>query len=175
MPVFARTKITIEEDCMPPRPRITLNYSGPNPHKAYPKILEILRNNLKVKDENIQEKDFKWDRSSLPEKFSVVIEVIKDFDKFTHMLLLIKVEGNVKPSKEFEYEGSVMVDVDGVIRTEYPQDSIWERSFLYEMLRTFWHKVFYQDQRFKYREQCRDFMLTIQNEMKAFFNIMQKV
>lgn len=174
MPIFARTKITIEEECMLPRRKIELNYSGPNPQNIYPKIMEILRRTLKVKDENIQEKEYKWDRSTIPEKFNSTIEVIKDFDKNTYMWLLIVIKGSIRPSKEFEKEGDVSVVIDGVIRTEYPQDTVWERSFPYEVLRTFWHKIFYQSQRYKYREQCRDSMLIIQNEIKSFFNILLK-
>lgn len=174
MPIFARAKITIEEDCMLPTPKLWLTYSGPNPQKVYPKIMEILKTTLKIRPENIQEKEYKWDRSTVPEKFSAAIEAFKDFDKFTYMLIWIDFSGTVKPSKEFEKEGEVTVVLDGVIRTDYPQDTIWEKSLFYEIFRTFWHKVFYQNQRYKFREMCRDAMLTLQTEIRAFLNILPK-
>jgi len=175
MPIFARTKLMIEEDCLQPRPKMIMNYSGPNPQNSYKKLIEMVRTHLKIGPENIQEKEFKWDRSGIPEKFSAAFEIIKDFDKFTHMLLGVSLSGDIKPSKDFGYEGSVTIEIDGVVRTEYPQDTIWQRSLPYEMLRTFWHRVFYQDKRYKYREQCRELMFTLQNEMKGFFNILAKV
>lgn len=174
MPIFARTKITIEEDCMLPTPKITLNYSGPNPQKVYPKIMELLRVNLKVKPENIQEKEYKWDRAGVPEKFSGAIEAFKDFDKFSYMMLMIDFAGTVRPSKEFGKEGELKVVFDAVLRTDYPQDSVWEKSLLYEIFRTFWHKAFYQEMRYKFREQCREAMVTLQSEIKAFLNILPK-
>ncbi len=174
MPIFARTKMTIEEDCMLPSPKIRLSYSGPNPQKVYPKIMELLTTKFRFKNENIQEKDFKWDRSSVPEKFSASFEAFKDYDKFTHIFLSVDVSGSVKPSKEFGKEGETTVVIDGVIRTDYPQDTVWEKSLPYEILRVFWHKVFYQDQRYKFREMCRDEMLAMQKDLKEFFNILPK-
>jgi hypothetical protein len=174
MPIFARAKLTIEEDCLLPSPKIWLTYSGPNPQKAYAKIMEILKTNLQMKPENIQERDFKWDRGTVPEKFSGSIEAFKDFDRFTYMLMWIDFNGEVRPSKEFGKEGTFKVSLDSVIRTDYPQDTVWERSLVYEIFRTFWHKAFYQERRYVYREQCRDLMLTAQREIKSFLNILPK-
>jgi len=83
MPVFARTKLLMEEPCTTLPPKIQLNYSGPNPQKAYPKIIDILIKSLAVPRENIQEKDFKWDRLTDVEKFIAKLEIFKDFDKFS--------------------------------------------------------------------------------------------
>jgi hypothetical protein len=174
MPIFARAKLTIEEDCLLPSPKIWLTYSGPNPQRAYAKIIEILKTNLKMKPENIQERDFKWDRAGVPEKFSGSIEAFKDFDKFTYMLMFIDFSGDVRPSKEFGKEGNFKLSLDAVMRTDYPQDTVWEKSLIYEIFRTFWHKVFYQERRYVYREQCRDLMLATQREIKAFLNILPK-
>lgn len=174
MPIFARQKLTIEEDCLLPSPKIWLSYAGPNPQKAYAKIQEVLKDQLKVKPENIQERDFKWDRAGVPEKFSGSIEAFKDYDRFSYMLIWIDFNGTVRPSKEFGKEGELKVSLDAVIRTDYPQDTVWERSLIYEMFRTFWHKIFYQEQRYVYREQCRDSLLTVQREIKAFLNILPK-
>jgi len=52
------------------------------------------------------------------------------------------------------------------LRTEYPQDSVWQKSILYEMLRIFWHKSFYIDQRNKYMEDGRREMARFVEEVK---------
>ncbi len=174
MVIFARTKLTIEEDCMLPTPKLLLNYSGPNPQKVYPKIMELLKSVLKIKPENIQEKKFEWSRSAVPEKFSGEIEAFKDLDRFSYILLWVDFSGSVKPSKEFGKEGDIKVVIDGVLRTDYPQDTVWERSLLYEIFRSVWHKIFYEEKRFRYKEVCRDSMLTLQNEIKSFLNILPK-
>lgn len=174
MPIFARQKLTIEEDCLLPSPKIWLTYTGPNPQKGYAKIVELLKTNLKVKPENIQERDFKWDRASVPEKFSGAIEAFRDFDKFSYMLMWVDFSGDARPSKEFGKEGTLKVSLDAVIRTDYPQDTVWEKSLIYEIFRSFWHKVFYQERRYIYREECRKLLITFQNELKAFLNILPK-
>jgi len=175
MPVFARTKLLMEEFCITYRPRLEFTYSGPNPQKIYPKIIDTLQTALRVPKENMQEKEFNWDRSKPEEKFRILWEVIKDFDKFSYMLLMITITGTAKPSKEFEKEGEAKVVIEGLLRTEYPQDTIWERSFFYEVFRVFYHKVFYQEQRRRYIAACRDSMLTLQAEIKSFFNLLPKV
>lgn len=175
MPVFARTKILIEDTCLTYRPRLEFSYTGPNPQKAYPRLIDILVKEIMIPRENIQEKFFKWDREKPTETFQASFEVFKDFDKFSYMQLEITLKGTVKPSKEFGKEGSITITMQGFVRTEYPQDTAWERSFIYEMFRTLWHKIFYREKRMKYMAQCRDWMLSIQDEMKAFFNLLPKM
>ena len=174
MPVFARSKLMLEDRCLTLRPKMEFSYSGPNPDKAYPKLIDILTTDLNVPRENIQEKNFKWDRSTPEEKFSATFEVLKDYDKFTYMYLEISMSGSMKPSEKFGHEGSVRFAIGGMIRTEYPQDTLWERSFFYEMLRTFWHRAFYKNRRYKWLMECRDSMLLIQDELKKFFNLLVK-
>lgn len=174
MPVFARSKLLLEDRCLTMRPKMEFSYSGPNPDKAYPKLMDILTNSLNVPRENIQEKNFKWDRSGPEEKFGASFEIMKDMDKFTYMYIEISMRGSMKPSEKFGKEGSVRFSIGGMIRTEYPQDTLWERSFFYEMMRTLWHKVFYRDRRYKWLLECRDAMLMIQNELKEFFNLLTK-
>lgn len=174
MPTFARSKLTIENTCITYRPHITFSYSGPNPQRAYKKFLKIVVDDLKIPRQNIMEKFVKWDRAEPVEKFTAMWEIVKDFDKFSYMFLEVSMDGTFKPSKEFEKEGDITISLQGIIRTEYPQDSLWERSFVYEILRSFYHKAFYEDRLKQYVSDCRDWMLYIQNEMKNFFNILQK-
>lgn len=174
MPTFARSKLLIENHCITYRPKVSFTFSGPNPQKAYKKLLKIIVDDINIPRQNIQEKYMKWDRSGATEKFRADWEVVKDFDKFSYMFLEIKMEGHVKPSKEFGKEGDVTITMQGIIRTEYPQDTLWERSFVYEALRSFYHKLFYADRVKQYVSDCRDWILFIQSEMKSFFNVLQK-
>ncbi|MBS3055253.1 MAG: hypothetical protein J4452_02045 [Candidatus Aenigmarchaeota archaeon] len=177
MPIFARTKLLIEDECLAPPGvvYITLNYNGPNPDKLYVKIKELIYTIWKVELNELQEKDFSWDRSGGAEKFSVRFEVTKDLDQFSYMYIIIVLSGEARPSKEFGKEGSATVRMEGKMRTEYPQDTIWQRSFFYEMFRVFYHRVIYEDARKRFRETCRENILTFQDEVKSFLNILPKV
>jgi hypothetical protein len=156
------------------RPSMEFSYSGPNPDKAYPKFIDILTSEIQIPRENIQEKSFQWDRSGPEEKFSASFEIMKDVDKFSYIYMEVSMRGSLKPSKEFGKEGTVRFKIGGMVRTEYPQDTLWEKSWFYEMARTFWHRVYYKDRRYKWMAECRDSMLLIQDRLKEFFNLLSK-
>jgi hypothetical protein len=176
MPVFARTKLVIHDDCLvPPEPSfITLNYSGPNPQKIYPYIKKLMLTIFKADEKDLQEREFFWDRSKAEEKFKVKFDLIKDLDTFSFMEVEVSLEGNVKPSKEFGKEGEVKLKIEAWIRTEYPQDTIWQRSLLYEMFRVFYHKVIYEETRKRYKEECKELVGRFATELKSFLNLLPK-
>jgi hypothetical protein len=176
MPVFARTKLLIHDDCLaPPGPAyITLDYSGPNPQNIYKKIRELLMSIWKVGEDEIREKEVSWDRTTATEKFKVKFEVVKDMDTFSFMLITVDLEGEAKHSRQFGKEGTAKIKIESALRTEYPQDTIWQRSLLYEIFRTFYHKLIYEDTRKKYLRQCKEETLRMQEELKSFLSLLPK-
>ena len=173
--VFARTKIMIHDYCMEERPTtLTFNYTGPNPQLAVKKYMELLKQVFKVGDSDVQEKIFNWDRSGKEEKFEIEYEVRKEYDKNSYMWIQGQLDGTVRPSEEFGKEGSVKISINGAIRAEYPQDTFWQRSLLYEMIRVFYHKVLYVSNWDKYMDECRELMKYFIDEMKGFFNILER-
>jgi hypothetical protein len=175
MPIFVRTKLQIHDNCLEPgMPRLTLSYSGPNPQNIYKKIKELFLSVWKVEPSEIQEKNFSWDRTASSEKFNMNFEVVKDLDRYTYMLIVVDLSGEAKPSKEFGKEGPATIRIAGAIKTEYPQDSMWQRSIFYEMFRIFYHKVIYQDTRMKFLQDCNSSIMTFQEEIKSFLNLLPK-
>lgn len=182
MPIFARTKLVIHDDCLevapgaplPGRAYLTLNYSGPNPQYIYYQVKKLFSTVLKAREDEIIEREFKWDRSKAEETFHTVIEFVKDMDKFTFIHILVTLDGSVKPSKEFGKEGDATVKIEGWLRTEYPQDTLWQRSLIYEIFRTFYHKVIYEGTRKKYKKECTSLIMQLQAELKQFLNALPK-
>jgi hypothetical protein len=175
MPIFVRTKLQIHDDCLEPGLiRLILNYNGPNPQNIYKKVKELFVSIWKAEPSEIQEKNFSWDRSAGTEKFSMDFEVVKDKDRYTYMLIEVSLSGEAKPSKEFGKEGTARIQISGAIKTEYPQDSMWQRSIFYEMFRIFYHKVIYEDTRKKFLEECTSSLTTLQEELKSFLNLLPK-
>lgn len=180
MPIFARTKLMIHEDCLSPAPGsflpgipyVDLTYHGPNPQKLYDKIKEIFFTVVKYDPGELQERDFFWDRSTPVEKFRTSFVLTKDMDTFSYVEIIVDLSGEARPSKEFGREGSAFIRLTGRMRTEYPQDTIWQRSLIYEMFRVFYHRVIYEEKRMRYKEQCRDWLQKMQEEIKAFLNIL---
>ncbi len=176
MPVFARTKLMIHEDCLAPpgAPFIFLNYSGPNPQNIYPQVKKLFQTIFKATEAELQERDFSWDRSGPTEKFSVRFDMIRDLDIFSFMQIIVDVSGEAKPSKEFGKEGTATVRIDGRIRTEYPQDTFWQRSLIYEMFRVFYHRIIYEEARRKFKDHCRELITQFRDNLKQFLNILPK-
>ena len=181
MPIFARTKLVIHEDCLgisgspfPGKKFITLEYTGPNPQIAYYQAKKILSQISKIPEGEIIERNFSWDRSGEEEKFSVDFDIIKDMDRFSFIQITVSMKGTIKPSKEFGKEGNLSINIDGILRTEYPQDTLWQRSLLYELFRAFFHKFIYEESRKKYKEECVSLINQIYIELKEFLNVLPK-
>lgn len=175
MPIFTRTKLQIHDDCLTPgMPVLSISYNGPNPQNVYKKIKELFMTIWKVEPSEIQEKNISWDRSSASEKFSMGIEVTKDLDRYSYMVISVDLSGDVKPSKQFGKEGFVSIKIKGAVKTEYPQDTTWQRSIFYEMFRVFYHKAIYQDIRSKYIQDCNSSLMSFQEEIKSFLNLLPK-
>ena len=130
MPVFARTKLLIHDDCFAPpgTPYLTLSYSGPNPQDLYKKIRELLMTVFKVDPGEIQEKEVSWDRTTATEKLKIKFELVKDMDTFSFMIVTVDLKGETKHSRQFGKEGTAEITIEAGLRTEYPQDTLWQRS-----------------------------------------------
>lgn len=173
--VYARSKIMIHEYCFEPHPvKLILNYSGPNPQLAVKKYIELLKVVFNVRDSEIQEKVFNWDRSGKEEKFYIEFELRKDFDKNSFLFIQGILDGTVVPSEEFGREGNIRVQIRGAVRAEYPQDTFWQRSIVYEFFRVLHHKLIYVDRWENYMADCREKMRLFIDEMKAYFNLLRK-
>jgi hypothetical protein len=163
MPQFARTKILLQEDCYRERPeRITINYVGPNPMKIYYKTYELLKAIFRAADSDIQEEKFSWGKGE-KEKFKVRWYLHKDVDIYTYFYVRVDISGYGD-----EKSGKAEIKVKPLLRTEYPQDTIWQRSLLYEMLRVFWHRSFYYKKREEYAEDCRHMVSILSRNIHEF-------
>ena len=175
MPIFARAKLVIQDDCMVPLPAyITLEYKGPNPQELYKKIKELFISVWAVDPGEVQETEFSWDRTAAGEKFTVRFEVIKDLDSFSFIYLTVTLKGEAQHSREFGREGKAQIVIEPLLRTEYPQDTMWQRSLFYEFYRTLYHKLFYVDTRKRYLQQCRETTVRFHEELKSFLNLLPK-
>ena len=162
--VFARTKLMLQDNCFEQDPGdVELNYLGPNPHKLYKMIFTIMKSVFRAADSDVQEEKFSWGKKET-EKFKTRIYLHKDMDKFTHILIRFDLSG-----QGTENSGNAKIRVKSVIRTEYPQDTVWQRSLFYEFMRTLWHNLFYHQKRIGYAEECRHYVVVFQKKMLEVF------
>ena len=144
---------------------LLLKYSGKNPERFYKEIYNLLLVSFRVHEHSIQEKEFHWSKGE-PEKFKIVWEINKDLDKFSYYYITVKLSGESSKT-----HGKAEIEIEGALRTEYPQDTFWQRSLLYEILRMFWHTVFYSSKRDEYLREGRRLLSLFCNQVKALARV----
>ena len=158
--VWARSKLMIEDDLLSPLPIVKIKFSGPNPERFYKELYNLILVSFRVHEHSVQEKEFQWSKGET-EKFSIAWEMNKDLDKFSYYFVNVRLNGEMSKGT-----GKAEVEVEGVLRTEYPQDTLWQRSLLYEVLRMFWHTTFYTSKRDEYLRDGRMLLSLFFNQVK---------
>jgi len=163
--VWARAKLMIEDDLLSPLPVVKIKFSGQNPERFYKELYNLMLLSFRVQEHSIQEKDFQWGKGEV-EKFSIRWEINKDLDKFSYYFVDVRLVGEMSKNT-----GKAEIDVEGVLRTEYPQDTILQRSIFYEILRMFWHTTFYSSKRDEYLREGRRLMSIFCDQVKTLTRV----
>ena len=158
--VWARTKLMIHEDLLKPRNRMTLKFSGPNPEKFYHEIPSLIEAVFRVSEHSIQEKKFNWHKGD-PEKFDVSWQITKDLDMYSYYWISVALKG--VSSKGV---GNAEIVIEAGLRTEYPQDTVWQKSIVYEFGRMFWHTTFYSKRKNSYMFEGRRLLSRFIHDLK---------
>jgi len=161
--VWARTRLSIWDYVFEPVKQISINYTGKSPEKFYKKINELIRTVYAVPEGYVQEKAYDWQKTKEGEKFKISWEVNKMFDQFSYLLVEIELKGS-----ESGGGGQSSIVIKPRVITEYPQDSVWQQSIFYEMVRRFWHSMFYHKKRMQYLDRARELVTNFETELKHF-------
>jgi hypothetical protein len=167
--VWARTKLLIWDYVFEPVKNINIAYSGKSPEKLYKKINELIRTIFNIPEAYIQEKSYKWDKTKDSESFDVSWELTKIYDKFTFMVVEVTLKG-VTDGKE----GKAVVAIKPRMITEYPQDTVWQQNLFYEIMRRFWHTIFYHRQRMEYLDTSKELCIGFESAIKSFMEELRK-
>lgn len=160
--VWARTRLLIWDYIFEPVKRIKINYVGPSPESYYKKTNELIRTVFNVPDAYVQEKEYSWEKGEEAEKFEIAWEVNKLLDMFSYITIEISLKGFVSKG-----QGRANIVMRPRLITEYPQDTVWQNSIVYEMLRRFWHKIFYHQRRMEFLNMGKELVVTFENSLKS--------
>lgn len=164
--VFARAKLALEDNCFIEEPgAVTMRFVGPNVTKIYKKAYELMKSVFNVPDSAIQEVEYNWGKGEKGDKFKVTWWLHKDMDLFSYLYVRLRLWGEGNGGT-----GNAKLEIRSLLRSEYPQDTVWQRSLFYEMLRTLWHRIFYHKKREEYAEECRHSVVLVMKHMKEFFH-----
>lgn len=158
--VWARTKLMIHEDLLRPRAKLTLKFTGPNPEKYYHEVPALLESTFRITEHSIQEKVFSWKKGD-PEVFVIKWEAAKDLDMYSYYWIEAELSGSSSKGV-----GSAELKITAALRTEYPQDTFWQKSIVYEFLRMFWHTTFYAHRKNTYMSEGRRMLSQFVHDLK---------
>ena len=167
--VWARTKLTIWEYCWERNRFLTVYFTGPHPDKFYKKIKELMSKIFNVPEGYIQEVGYNWERGENSERFKLSWEIMKVMDNLSFLKIDVDLKG-----ESIKGEGTAKIEIEPVLITEYPQDTIFQRNIIYEMFRRFWHKMFYDKKRIEYIDLGRKLTTQFEQELKRYGEELKK-
>ena len=77
----------------------------------------------------IQETQYKWAKKEGGDVFQIRWWLHKDLDTYTYIYFRVDLKG-----KGDEKRGDAFIRIKAWLRTEYPQDTFWQRTIIYEMI-----------------------------------------
>src|SRR3989338_6269538 len=167
--VWARTKLLLWDYVFEPVKDIRISYKGPHPERFYKKLNELIRTIFNVPDAYIQETSYTWEKGKDTERFEVNWEVKKLLDTFSYITIEIDLKGF-----SVNGEGKAAIRLKPRLITEYPQDSLWQQSIVYEMLRRTWHRMYYHHKRMEYLYLGRELIINFERSVKQYMEELRK-
>jgi hypothetical protein len=162
--VWASTKLILFDYIYPTYQWVPIEYEGKNVHLLYKKVKEALHEIFRIPLDNLQERSYDWKKTEKGEQFSAEWEAIRQLDEFSYIKMEVKLKGFIGKDKV----GKIKIQYRPALVTEYPQDTFWQQSILYEALRRLWHIIFYRKKRNEYYQLARDLAQQFDTEIKEF-------
>ncbi len=153
--------MVIRDYIFEPRRDLYLFWAGRFPPSIYLDIHQLIRDIFGVPDSHILEMVFDWDAKPDGAKFKIGWRVIKEFDIYSYLRLDINVVGNVEGER-----GKFSMTLKPRFFTEYPQDTIFQQTVLYEILRRAWHVLYYERKIQEYKEESRIMVMQFHKKVK---------
>lgn len=149
----------------------------PNPQDAYNEFVDILIMRCNLEKNDINEKKYEQERKGKTEIVHTEIEAFKPLDKFSKIVIEAEIDIEMTPAQgeEFDYVGDLEIEVEGKVRTEYPQESALQKSILWHAFRVFYEKVLYGDVKENYMDKCDKYMRTVRDELKSYFDMLPTI
>jgi hypothetical protein len=159
-------KKTLKADILAPEHMKTLRYEGNHPSRILKIIPDLIKDVFILTGTKLFEDVIKWDVSGDPVEFFGAWRGKDGKDKRTTVWVDIKVNG--KQSKE-KKEGFVIVYLTAYILTDVSTKGPGGQAVTW-----IYKKAFYSEQRKKYIEEARKRLNTLENEIRRYFEMMER-
>lgn len=149
----------------------------PDPQNAYNELIDILimRNNFPrgLINEELYEHEQDGDTHIIHSE----VEAIKPFDAFSQVVIEFELDIEMTPvrNEEFDYVGDIDLIIEGVVRTEYPQDTTFQKSIISHAFRVFYEKLLYSDVQEIYIQKCNKYVRRLRDGIKSYFDMVPTI
>jgi len=165
------TTIVEELDCFTPRRFITVEYSGPNIREIARKSPTILKQGMMITGTNVFIDDYYVD---VTDPNNVVFHIFwhgfRGMDNKSAMWAWIRLKhGVIHP----DGTGSVRIEFYSKVVTRWERGSILQRNPIYDIILRIYRYIYYDEQRRKYAEQCKEYTEDMIRRMKKMLKLME--
>jgi hypothetical protein len=168
----ARVNTIIEDlDCFAPKRVVTMEYSGPNVRQIVKASPRILRAGMLISGTRTYIDDYYVDVTD-PNNivFHIFWHGIREIDVRSNMLGYIRLKhGVVHP----DGTGSVRIEFYAKLLTTWERGSILQRNPIYALLLKIYKYVYYDEQRRKSIELCKQYEEEMIKRMKKLLKLME--
>lgn len=159
-------KTVLESDVLTPEYKKVLDYSGPHPSRILKELPEIIMTIFKIKNKDVFEDEFRWDRSDDPAGFYMLLRAEDAKDSKSRVWVKLRIVGEQSAK---DMLGKVKIQIVGTLNTEIEYNNSLSRS-----LHWFYNHFFYQKQRIRYMEEARVRLERLADEIRSLFNLMKR-
>jgi len=165
------TTVIEELDCFAPRRVITIEYSGPNIREVARRAPRILREGMMITGTRTYIDDYYVD---VTDPNNIVFHIFwhgtRDMDGRTEMFGWIRLKhGVIHP----DGTGSVRIEFYAKLITKWERDSILQRNPIYSLLMKIYNYIYYDEQRRKYVDQCKEYEQEMIRRMKETLKLIE--
>jgi hypothetical protein len=165
------TTIIEENDCFAPRRVIRIEYSGPNIRQIVRRAPRILREGMMITGTRVYIDDYYVD---VTDPNSITFHIFwhgeRGFDDKSKMLGWVRLKhGVIRP----DGSGSVRIEFYAKMITTWNRSSLLQRNPLYTLLMKIYNYIYYDEQRRKYLNQCKEYAEDMIRRMKEMLKLME--
>ncbi len=164
-------KIIEDVDCFIPRRVISIDYSGPNIRKIARKAPRVLRLGMMISGTRVYIDDYYVDVTDPNNiRFHIFWHGVRGFDDKSRMWGWVRLkQGLLKP----DGTGSVRIEFFAKVITEWDKNTFIKRTPLYDLLLRIYKYIYYDEQRRKFIDQCKEWEQDMIRRMKEFLKLME--
>ncbi len=163
----------LEDDCLVPDRQIRIDYKGPNPFRLYAIVPQLLRAIWEIRGKDVWEREFRWGSEDDPRMFFSRFIARKTYDNWSKVYMEIIMQG--KQHSDPNKEGEVTITIKGILRTESPNNTIFQRSSIYKSFRWLYFRSLYNDVRRNLIDECAIRIGDLSNEIRRVLGISPEV